>query len=213
MGYVEKCRPLVEKILAYDILFIFLQRQNECLLEDSNELTKKKGTNMKKIILSFLTIIAMALAPLSVSAQSHDDVDGVTSATQQSGGQHHNHGNRLTVDSLNTYMTEKLSLTSSQASKVKALNEQYRDIIEGPQRRRGEGRPQRTGSEASQDKSFSRNVCDTARRHNPFAMMAERQQAYESELHKILSDSQYSGYESIKPLFASQRRPRQRKEQ
>ena len=170
---------------------------------------------MKKMILSGLSFIAMALTPMSVSAQSYSDVDGVTSATQQAGAQHQHrrHGNRLTVDSLNTYMKKNLALTSAQETKVKALNEQYKDIIEGPRPPRGGGRPRHTGNDGSQDKAFTRNASDTAQRHNPFAMMAERQQAYETELHKILSDSQYSAYKSIKPQFASQRRPRQRKEQ
>ena len=59
---------------------------------------------------------------------------------------------RLTVDSLNTYMTATLGLTDKQLAKVKKLNSSYADIIEGqtsngkskgnaPQGRSGMGGP------------------------------------------------------------------------
>lgn len=170
---------------------------------------------MKKKIMMTLALAAMMLAPMSVSAQSYGDVDGVTSATQQTNVQrpHRRHGQRLTVDSLNTYMKVNLALSSEQEVKVKALNEKYKDIIEGPKPPKGGQRPSGNGENGCpagpppQGKSnFS--CCqgnDSTQHKNPFERMASRQQAYDNELKAILNDSQYADYEKIKTKFASQR--------
>ena len=114
---------------------------------------------------------------------------------------------RLTVDSLNTYMTATLGLTDKQLAKVKKLNSSYADIIEGqtsngkskgnaPQGRSGMGGPG-GGFRSSQSSSSSSE--------DLFSKMEKRETKYEKKLRKILSDSQYAGYEKIKPSFASQR--------
>lgn len=162
----------------------------------------------KKIIMTLAA--AMILAPISVSAQSYGDVDGVTSATQQTNVQRppRHHGNRFTVDSLNTYMKANLALSSEQETKIEALNEQYRDIIEGPRPPKDGQRPPRN----NENDSFARPSTQGTSRKKFFAQMSSRQQEYDKELKAILNDTQYADYEKIKPKFASQRRPRQRKE-
>lgn len=173
---------------------------------------------MKKKILMTLALAVAMLAPMSVSAQSYGDVDGVTSATQQTSVQRHprhRHFNRLTVDSLNTYMKANLSLTSEQETKVKALNEQYRDIIEGPRPPRDGQRPHFDGNKSGRPVGPPpQNAGDSTSRAERFAQFRahinSRQESYDKELKAILNDSQYADYEKIKPQFASQRRPRQR---
>lgn len=85
---------------------------------------------MKVRLTKVLALLLMIFAATGAQAQSGTDVDGITSATQQTAGrQPRSHGPRLTVDSLNTYMTANLNLTSSQLEKVTTLNAEYSDII------------------------------------------------------------------------------------
>lgn len=182
---------------------------------------------MKKNILKSIAVATLLMAPMAVAAQT----DGVTGASQQTSQRapRHRHEARLTVDSLNTYMTANLSLSDEQIEKVKALNAQYSDIIEGPKppkRGHGHGHEGNHGGRPAgpppQNDSIGRpagpppecpagaccNGQDSVSRPNPFEKMAERQQTYDSELHKILSDKQYAAYEKIKPQFASQHKPK-----
>lgn len=169
---------------------------------------------MKVRLTKVLALSLMLLAATGTQAQSGTDVDGITSATQQTAGrQPRSHGPRLTVDSLNTYMTANLNLTSSQLEKVKALNAEYSDIIEGPKPPRGHrgggrgnGRP--AGPPPDRNANDGALPTDTAVRRNSSAMMATRQQNYDTALRAILDDSQYAAYEKVKPAFASQRRRR-----
>lgn len=169
---------------------------------------------MKVRLTKVLALSLMLFAATGTQAQSTTDVDGITSATQQTASrQPRSHGPRMTVDSLNTYMTANLNLTSTQLEKVKALNAEYSDIIEGPKPPRGHhgggqgnGRPAGPAPERNANEGAS--SADTTSRRNPFAMMATRQQSYDTALRAILDDSQYAAYEKVKPAFASQRRRR-----
>lgn len=169
---------------------------------------------MKQKILFSLAMAAMLIVPSSVSAQSYGDVDGVTSATQQTEVQRPrrvHHYNRLTVDSLNTLMKANLGLTSEQETKVKALNEKYKDIIEGPRPPKNGPCPAAKEGSSCQACPPQHNAPDTAKIHEFMAKIRARRQSYDTELKAILSDSQYADYEKIKSQFASQRRPRHRK--
>lgn len=91
---------------------------------------------MKVRLTKVLALSLMLFAATGTQAQSTTDVDGITSATQQTASrQPRSHRPRMTVDSLNTYMTANLNLTSTQLEKVKALNAEYSDIIEDPNHR------------------------------------------------------------------------------
>lgn len=169
---------------------------------------------MKVRLTKVLALSLILFAATGTQAQSTTDVDGITSATQQTASrQLRSHGPRMTVDSLNTYMTANLNLTPSQLEKVKALNAEYSDIIEGPKPPRGHrgggqdnGRP--AGPPPERNANNGALPTDTTVRRNPFAMMATRQQSYDTALRAILDDSQYAAYEKVKPAFASQRRRR-----
>lgn len=173
---------------------------------------------MKKKTLKALIISAMLFMPMTVLAQN--DVDGVTSATQSSAQRENRQRPRraqFTVDSLNAYMKANLSLTETQQQQVETLNKKYSVIIEGPQARGGKGlRPPRGGNgngrPSGPPPSGMRpgQGADSTSRPNPFAEMKTKQTEYETELHKILNDSQYAAYEKIKPKFASQRKPKGR---
>lgn len=70
---------------------------------------------MKVRLTKVLALSLMLFAATGTQAQSTTDVDGITSATQQTASrQPRSHGPRMTVDSLNTYMTANLNLTSTQ---------------------------------------------------------------------------------------------------
>ena len=149
---------------------------------------------------------------------------------------------RLTVDSLNTYMTATLGLTDKQLAKVKKLNSSYADIIEGqtsngkskgnaPQGRSGMGGPGGGmgghgggmggpsggmgghgggmggpgGGMGGPGGGFRSSQSSSSSSEDLFSKMEKRETKYEKKLRKILSDSQYAGYEKIKPSFASQR--------
>lgn len=156
---------------------------------------------MKVRLTKVLALSLMLFAATGTQAQSTTDVDGITSATQQTASrQPRSHGPRMTVDSLNTYMTANLNLTSTQLEKVKALNAEYSDIIRRTQttawtswRRSGQWASGRSSSRAQRQRRAS--SADTTSRRNPFAMMATRQQSYDTALRAILDDSQYAAYE------------------
>lgn len=133
----------------------------------------------------------------------------------------------MTHDQMSSKMITDLALNEKQAKEVKSLNEKYARLIEGPgQMRRdslqngerpkgghrgggprmdggpgmghggpgmGQGGPQGSNGQTG-------NVSDQSKKNS----MAQELEAYETELKKILTDDQMTGFEKIKPSFACQ---------
>jgi len=156
---------------------------------------------MKKNCFKAMALVAMLLSPLAIAAQVPDGITGATQQVEQSPTpRHHHHGPRLSVDSLNTIMKAKLSLTTEQEEKVKALNTKYSDIIEGP------ARPPKDGFQAPEGNATCCSGKDTANCKGHRGQFEARKQEYDNELRAILSDNQYSEYEKLKSQFAGRRR-------
>ena len=99
---------------------------------------------------------------------------------------------QMTPEDMTTRMTQQLSLTADQQTKVLALNKEYQDMFQRPGMGRGfgGGRPGGQGGERPQ-------MTDEQRQQFQKQMqeMQQKRQEYEKKLNVILTDDQYKTYE------------------
>ncbi len=130
---------------------------------------------MKKLILS----VIMAMMVSFAMAQSNDG----KKAPQP-----------MTAETMTEMMVSKLSLNSKQASQLKALNTEFADLFKHPG---GKGGPKPDKDMKQGEKKEPPQM--TAEMKAEFAKHQAKRKAYDSKLKKILTDKQYTEYQSMKP--------------
>lgn len=96
-------------------------------------------------------------------------------------------------------MVKQLGLSSEQKTKVKALNEKYANAFKGPGMNGGQPPRQSTNSSQKTKKSTPPQASSKSSKTGKQSSTIQKQQAaYEKELKKILSDSQYSKYQQMR---------------
>lgn len=105
----------------------------------------------------------------------------------------------LTAEQRTDMMTEKLSLTDAQKTKVLALNKEYQDVLKGP--KMGGPRPQKpkadaeTGATAQQQRPERPQMTDTQKAE--MKQQKAKHEEYDKKLKSILNDDQYKKYQKM----------------
>ncbi|MGI6224228.1 MAG: DUF4890 domain-containing protein [Prevotella sp.] len=135
-----------------------------------------------------LLMMALAICSMTVAFAQKDNSSNLQG------------GRVFSVEQYTQNMVSKLGLDDSQAAKVKALNEKYASILQGP----GRGpRPPRDNmqGESGQMKQQPPQLTDEQKQEMESKMkeMRTQRESYNKELKSILSDSQYKSYEKMQP--------------
>lgn len=143
---------------------------------------------MRKIFLTFAMLLAMTGA-----------------MAQNSNGDGRQQIRPRNAEEMTTMMESKLSLSATQLSKVKKLNEKYADLFKGkgPAPGSGPGMPPEANNNSTNQNQRQEppQLSDSQRKQMESEMSArkEKQEAYEKELKKILSSDQYTSYKKMMP--------------
>jgi hypothetical protein len=147
---------------------------------------------MKKINVSLYAFCVMAVAGLTVAPST-------MMATPVAAAQHDANTAKLTPQQATDNLVKELGLNSSQAKKLKKLNEKYAELIANP---RFKGKPQpatdnqkkavdgKTGATSHEDGNAKKSADEQAH----IKSQHQKRNAYNAELKKILTSAQYKKY-------------------
>ena len=142
-------------------------------------------SKMKKIVLTMVALLSMTV----MQAQNNDKCECKKGAKKEM--------RKMTPETMTEKMTEELSLTDAQKTKVLALNKEYQDVLKGP--KMGGPRPQKPQADAetgATEQRPERPELTDAQKAEMKQMKAKRDE-YNKKLKSILNDDQYTKYEKM----------------
>lgn len=168
---------------------------------------KKKGKNMKKIVLLAVALVTMT----QVQAENRKDRNLQVNVEKQFDRRHHKDGNP--VEFVTERMAKELNLNDAQKAQVLDLNTRYADIFRHPKHhgqkppRGGNGccckgdqkPPQMDNGQASAAPDGEKKPMDKKpnldKKKPDMKAMKEKREAYDKELKTILTEDQYKLYQ------------------
>lgn len=168
---------------------------------------KKKGKNMKKIVLLAVALVTMT----QVQAENRKDRNLQVNVEKQFDRRHHKDGNP--VEFVTERMAKELNLNDAQKAQVLELNKKYADMFRHPKHhgqkppRGGNGccckgdqkPPQMDNGQASAAPDGEKKPMDKKpnldKKKPDMKAMKEKREAYDKELKTILTEDQYKLYQ------------------
>ena len=168
---------------------------------------KKKGKNMKKIVLLAVALVTMT----QVQAENRKDRNLQVNVEKQFDRRHHKDGNP--VEFVTERMAKELNLNDAQKAQVLDLNTRYADMFRHPKHhgqkppRGGNGccckgdqkPPQMDNGQASAAPDGEKKPMDKKpnldKKKPDMKAMKEKREAYDKELKTILTEDQYKLYQ------------------